>query len=181
MATDNQFMDGLIEILKIILPAGAVFAAAYLLVQKFLNNEQKRREHELKKTGQAAITPLKIQAYERVVIFLERIHPNSIVVRVNKHGMSAHQLHQELIKTIKSEYEHNLSQQIYVSHNAWELVKTAKEEVIKLVNISATKVPHDNGSNDLAMMILNITANIDKKMPSEIALDYVKKEVAQIF
>jgi len=181
MATDNQFMNAVVEILKIILPAGAVFAAAYLLVQKFLGNEQKRREFELKKNAQSSLTPLKIQAYERIVIFLERIHPNSIVVRVNKHGMTALQLHQELIKTIKSEYEHNLSQQIYVSYAAWELLKTAKEEVIKLVNISATKVPHENSSNDLALMILNITANLDKKMPSEIALEFIKKEVAQIF
>jgi len=113
-------MEGLIEILKIILPAGAwFFAAAYLLVQKFLNNEQKRRDFELKKSVQASITPLKIQAYERIVIFLERIHPNTMVVRVNKHGMTSQQLHQELIKAIKSEYEHNLSQQIYVSHNSW--------------------------------------------------------------
>lgn len=181
MATDNHFMDGLIEILKIILPAGAVFAAAFFLVQKFLSNDQKRRDHELKKSSQAAITPLKIQAYERLVIFLERVHPNSLVVRINKHGMNAHQLHQELIKAVKSEYEHNLSQQIYVSYNSWELVKTAKEEVIKLVNISATKVPHDNTSNDLAMMILNITANLEKKMPSEIALEYIKKEISQTF
>lgn len=174
-------MDGLVEILKIILPAGAVFAAAYLLVQKFLNNEQKRRDHELKKASLASITPLKIQAYERIVIFLERIHPNTLVVRVNKHGATAHQLHLELIKAIKSEYEHNLSQQIYLSHNAWELVKTSKEEIIKLVNISATKVPHDNSSNDLAMMVLNITSNLDKRMPNEVALEYIKKEIAQIF
>jgi len=174
-------MDALIEILKIILPAGAVFAAAYLLVNKFLANDQKRREHELKKGNLATITPLKIQAYERLVIFLERIHPNSMVVRVNKHGMTSHQLHVELIKTIKSEYEHNLSQQIYVGSGSWELVKTSKEEIIKLINVSATKVPYENSSNDLAMMILNITSNLDKKMPNEIALEYIKKEIAQIF
>jgi 16S rRNA C1402 (ribose-2'-O) methylase RsmI len=174
-------MEGLIEILKIILPAAAVFAAAFFTVHRFLDNEQKRRDHELKKNAQSSITPIKIQAYERIVIFLERIHPNTLVVRVNKHGMTAQQLHVELVKTIKSEYEHNLSQQIYVSHNAWELVKTAKEEIIKLINISATKVAHDNSSNEMAMMVLNITANIDKKMPNEVALDYVKKEVSQIF
>ncbi len=174
-------MEGIIEIFKIILPAAAVFVAAFLIIQRFLENDQKRREHELKRNTQATITPLKIQAYERVVIFLERIHPNSLVVRVNKHGMSAHQLHLELIKTIKSEYEHNLSQQIYVSYNAWELVKTAKEEIIKLVNISATKVPHENLSNDLALMILNIVSNLEKKLPNEVALEYVKKEVNHIF
>jgi hypothetical protein len=146
-----------------------------------LDNDQKRRDHELKKSAHALSTPLKIQAYERIVIFLERMHPNTLVVRINKHGMSAQQLHIELVKTIKSEYEHNLSQQIYLSHNAWELVKTSKEEIIKLINISATKVPQDNSSNDLAMMVLNITASLEKKLPNEVALDYIKKEVSQIF
>ena len=67
-------MTAFIDLLKIIIPAGAVFAAAYFLVKRFLDNEQKRREHELKKSISASITPLKIQAYERIVIFLERIN-----------------------------------------------------------------------------------------------------------
>jgi len=174
-------MEALIEILKIILPAIAVFFAAYLTVQRFLDNDQKRREHELKKSNQTAITPLRLQAYERMVIFLERIHPNSMIVRVNKHGFTAHQLHMELIKTVKTEYEHNLAQQIYVSYNSWELVKTAKEEITKLINVSATKVAHDAPGNELAMMILNIASNLEKKLPNEVALEYVKKEVSKIF
>ncbi|MBS1636774.1 MAG: hypothetical protein JST26_12735 [Bacteroidetes bacterium] len=174
-------MNAVVEILKIILPAGAVFAATFFLVQRFLDNDQKRREFELKKASQSAITPLKIQAYERIVIFLERIHPNSLVIRVNKHGMTAQQLQRELVTAIKTEYEHNLSQQIYVSYGAWELVKTAKEEVIKLVNISSSKVPHDAPGSDLAVMILNITSGVEKKLPNEIALEFVKKEIAQTF
>jgi hypothetical protein len=174
-------MDVFFEILKVFLPAVAVFAAAYLIVKGFLDNDQKRRELEIKKNHQGTMTPLKLQAYERIVIFLERINPNVLVVRVNKNGMSAHQLHMELIKTVKSEYEHNISQQIYVSYNAWELVKTTKEEIIKLVNISSTKVPHDSPSNDLAMMVLNITSNLNKKLPNDVALEYIKKEVNQLF
>ncbi len=172
-------MDAFIEILKIILPAAAVFAAAYLIVKRFLDNDQKQRELDMKKSNQNLITPLKIQAYERVIIFLERIHPNTLVVRTNKNGYSAQQLQLELIKAIKSEYEHNLSQQIYLSPAAWEMVKNAKEEIMKLINISATKVAHDRSSNDLAMMILNITANLDKKLPSDMAIDFVKKEIAR--
>jgi len=174
-------MEPIIDLLKIILPAAAVFLAAFFLVQRFLKNDQSRRDHELKKASLSLTTPQKIQAYERIVIYLERINPNNLVVRVNKHGMNSRQLHQELVSTIKAEYEHNISQQIFVSHNTWELVKTSKEEIIKLINISATKVPHDAASNELAMMILNIVANIDKKMPNEIALEYAKKEIAKIF
>ena len=174
-------MNAFVEILKIMIPAGAVFAAAYFLVKRFLDNDQKRREHELKKSALGTITPLKIQAYERIVIFIERINPNNLVIRVNKNGMSSRQLHLELVSAIKTEYEHNLSQQIYVSAGAWELVKTAKEEIIQLVNISSSKVAHDSNSSELAMMILNITANLGKKLPNDVAIDYIKKEIAQIF
>lgn len=174
-------MEYFIDLLKILLPAGLVFAATYLIIKRFLDNEQKRREHEIKKNNQAALAPLRLQAYERVIIFLERMNPNSLVVRVNKKGMTAHQLHLELIKTVKSEYEHNLSQQIYMSSASWELVKNAKEEMLKLINISSTKVAHDMPGNDLAMMILEITSNLGKKLPGEIAIDYIKKEVNQIF
>jgi hypothetical protein len=174
-------MEYFIEILKIILPAGVVFAAAYLIVQRFLDNDQKRRDHEIKKNNQASLTPLRLQAYERIIIFLERVNPSSLVVRTNKNGMTSQQFHLELIKTVKSEYEHNLSQQIYMSAGAWELVKTTKEEIIKLVNISSTKVAYDAPSSELAMMIINITSNLGKKLPNDIALDYIKKEVNQFF
>lgn len=174
-------MNSFIELLKIIIPAGAVFAAAYFLVKRFLDNEQKRREHELRKASQSNMTPLKLQAYERVVIFLERINPNSLVIRVNKNGMSARQLQMELVTAVKSEFEHNLSQQIYMSSGAWEMIKNAKEEITKLINVSSSKVAADAPSNELAMMILNISANLDRKLPSELAIEYVKREITQTF
>lgn len=174
-------MDVFLEILKLILPAGIVFLTTFFTIKNFLENDQKKSEFELRKNNQATITPLKLQAYERIVIFLERINPNMLVVRVNKHGMTAHQLHLELVKAIKSEYEHNLSQQIYMSYGAWELVKNSKEEIIKLVNISATKVPHESPGNDLAMTILNVVANLNKKLPNDIAIEFIKKEISQNF
>lgn len=174
-------MESFIELLKIIIPALAVFAAAYFLVKRFLDNDQRRREYELKKTSLATITPLRITAYERIVIFLERINPNSLVIRINKNGMNTRQFHHELIVAVKTEYEHNLSQQIYISAGAWELVKTAKEEIIRTINISSSKVSSEAPSNDLAMMILNATANLDSKLPTDIAISYIKKEISQTF
>jgi hypothetical protein len=176
-------MEAFLEILKIVLPAVMVFVATYIVMKTMLENDQKKREHELRKNkeSQTATTlPLKIQAYERLVIYLERINPNTLVVRTNKNGMSAHQLQLELIRTIKTEYEHNLSQQIYVSSGSWELVKTAREELIKLINISATKVHQDAPSNELAMMILNIAANLERKLPNEVALEFIKQEASKI-
>jgi outer membrane protein assembly factor BamD len=87
----------------------------------------------------------------------------------------------ERFKIVKTEFEHNLSQQIYLSNDAWELVKTAKEEIIKTINISSSKVSADAPSNELAMMILNITANLNAKLPTELAINFIKREIAQTF
>ena len=173
-------MDAILELLKILIPAGAVFAATYFIVKTFLTNEQKRRDYELRKSQMSTTTPIRLQAYERIIIFLERIEPNNLVLRTNKAGMTVPLLHAELIKTVKTEYEHNISQQIYVSANAWHLVKTAKEETIKLINISVTKVPDNGKGQELAQVILHIASSVEKT-PTQIANEFLKKEVAQHF
>ncbi|HWY36493.1 MAG TPA: hypothetical protein VNX68_17745 [Nitrosopumilaceae archaeon] len=173
-------MQELLEILKILIPAGAVFAATYFIVKSFLDNDNKKRELEFRKSSLAIVTPIRLQAYERIIIFLERLHPNNLVLRITKVGMTSQQLHAELIKTVKNEYEHNISQQIYVSVGAWELVKTAKEETIKVINISSTKVPELAKGQDLAAIILQLSSSIDK-MPSQVALEYLKREIGQSF
>jgi hypothetical protein len=173
-------MDQVWDILKILIPAAAVFAATYFIVRSFLNSENKKREYELRKSQMSLTTPIRLQAYERIIIFLERIEPTNLVLRVNKAGINTAQLHSDLIKTIKGEYEHNISQQIYVSAGAWQLVKTAKEETMKLINISVTKIPENAKGQDLAQIILQIASGVEKT-PTQIATEFLKREVAQYF
>ncbi|MBS1647645.1 MAG: hypothetical protein JST67_09925 [Bacteroidetes bacterium] len=173
-------MDILLEILKLLIPSGAVFAATYFIIKKFSDSEQKRRDYELRKAMLSMTTPIRLQAYERIIIFLERIEPTTLVLRTNKAGMNAPMLYTELIKAVKTEYEHNISQQIYVSANAWHLVKTAKEETLKLINISISKVPDNAKAQDLAQIILQIASGVEKT-PTQISIDFLKKEVAQHF
>lgn len=173
-------MNWIIDIILVLIAAGAVFATAYFTIKSFLENEDKKRLMDLRQANQSLVTPIRLQAYERVVLFLERITPHSLVMRTHKTGMSASIMQQELIKTIRSEYEHNLSQQIYMSSNAWQMVVTAKEEIIKLVNIAATKTPETANGIELAQMVLNISSQISK-MPTHVAIDYIKKEINQNF
>ncbi|HPQ08515.1 MAG TPA: hypothetical protein PK995_04745 [Bacteroidia bacterium] len=172
-------MNPWIQLLQIVLPSLLTAGVIFFIVRDFFKSEEKRKEAELKKQIASQITPMKIQAYERMVIFLERLNPNSLVLRVNKHNMTNKQLHHALIQSIKQEYEHNLSQQLFISNGAWELIKTAKEETIKLINIAYSKVQPDNSSNELSLTIINIASSIDKKLPHEIALEYLKKEASQ--
>jgi hypothetical protein len=173
-------MDWLLEIVKIIIPAAIVFVTAFYLVKFFLDNESKKRAMEYKANSQNLVTPLRLQAYERIILLLERISPHSLVTRLSRPGITASSMQSELIKTIKAEFEHNLAQQIYISSPAWGLVRNAKEEIIKLVNISASQLDSRASGTDLSQKIIELTGQV-QKLPTQVAIDYIKKEISQIF
>ncbi len=173
-------MEDFLEILKYILPSGAVFATAYFLIRAMLENENRKKMLEMKMNNQVTSIPVRLQAYERVILLLERLSPGSLVLRVTQPGMSAFELQTALIQNIRDEFEHNLAQQIYLSSTAWELTKNAKEETIKLVNIAASKLNESATSIDLGSVIFELSASKDKLPVSE-AIEYIKKEVRQLF
>ena len=168
------------DMLKYVLPLVVVFAFIYFILNNYLEENFKLRSLDLKLQNQDAITPVRMQAYERVVVYLERISPSSLIMRIHKTGMSSRLLHTEMIKSIRSEYDHNIAQQIYMSNASWELVKSAKEEMIKLINTSAHKVNENADGVELCKVLLDVTMNVEK-LPTQIALEYVKKEIRQSF
>ncbi|HET6226900.1 MAG TPA: hypothetical protein VFF27_11515 [Bacteroidia bacterium] len=172
-------MDETFEIVKIILPAGIVFLTTYYLVKNFLDHESKKRVLDVKMANQAVLTPIRLQAYERVILFLERINPNGMVMRLNKTGSAAN-FQGELLKTIRSEFEHNLSQQIYMSNKSWEAVVKAKEETIKLINIAATKVSADASAMDFAQAVIGVSSQLSE-LPTKPSIEVIKKEIAKEF
>ncbi|MDR1725736.1 MAG: hypothetical protein LBR28_05030 [Bacteroidales bacterium] len=139
----------------IIISIGGVFVmgiAGYYflkLTRKFINNENRITLLELKKAKQTEISkviiPVKLQAYERLMMFLERIKPENLVMRLYQYGMETPLLKDVMLKNIRDEFEYNLSQQLYVSEQSWILVIKAKEETIALINSVAS-------SNDLKTM-----------------------------
>jgi|SRR4051812_27863721 len=172
-------MDDAFEIVKIILPAGIVFLTTYYLVKNFLDHDSKKRVVDVKLANQAVLTPIRLQAYERVILFLERINPNGMVMRLNKTGSAAN-FQGELLKTIRSEFEHNLSQQIYMSTKSWEALVKAKEETIKLINIAAGKVNADATAMELAQAVLSVASQLTE-LPTKPSIELIKKEIAKEF
>ena len=149
------------------------------ILQKFIDREHNKSMIELRANNQKITLPMKLQAYERLSLFIERISLNNLVMRVHKQGMSARLFQSELLKTIRAEYEHNLAQQIYVSNTVWDAVKTSKEETIKAINIASSKVRDDSSGLDLCNVILELITKIEK-LPTDITLDIIKSEVRQI-
>ena len=173
-------MELLADILKITLPALAVFFTAWILLRNMTKNDQDRRRQEIVMQGTRSVTPIKLQAYERIVLFLERISLESLLLRVSTSGMNAGQLQSALLSAIRSEFEHNLSQQIYMSPQAWEVVRNARSSVIRLINSEAEKMKDSDPSIELSRQLLARVMELEKE-PTRVAIDFIKAEVARMF
>lgn len=173
-------MEDILDIFKYVLPSVITFLASFFITKRFLDNEYSRKMMDLRMQNQKTITPMRLQAYERMVLFLERISLASLVQRTHKQGMSARLLQAELVKAIRAEFDHNLTQQVYITNKAWDSVKAAKEETIKAINIASTRVNDDATGMDLVNVLFDLITKVER-LPTDIAIDILKMEARQIF
>ena len=173
-------METFLEILKFTLPSLIVFATAYVMIRNITENNNKKNKHELSLNTQKQILPIRLQAYERVIMFLERISPDSLLLREMNPAMTSVQFQATLLKSIRTEYEHNLSQQIYISTDAWKIMKGAKENVIKLINTIAAKVEPAKPAIELSRNILELMVKAQVS-PTSAAIEFIKNEIRQNF
>ena len=169
-------MDIFLEILKYILPALIVLLATYVVLGKQLANEADRRNFELRKLNINQITPVRLRAYERLTLLLERTKPEAMLLRLNLSNLSNFDLQTQLLRSIRDEFDHNMGQQIYISPEAWVLVMNARESLMRLVNGSAVQVQPSESAMQLAQSLIQTYASTDVT-PTDIALDFLKKEV----
>ena len=172
-------MEAFADILKITIPALIVFLTAYFLMRNMIRNDQDKRRQELLLQNSRTVTPIKLQAYERIVLFLERISLESLLLRVSTADMTAAQLHSALLSTIRSEFEHNLSQQIYMSQQAWEVARNARSNMIKIINSEAEKMPSDSPGMALSKQLLERIMELDKE-PTRAAIEFIKAEAGRL-
>ena len=173
-------MEVLLEILKYTLPSIILFLLAWYFLRTWSRQEEQRRKYELTLHMKDEILPVRLQAYERIILLLERIAPESILMRVKRQGMTASQLQAELQNSIRHEFEHNLSQQTYVSNDAWKMVLMAKNHIVKIINDSAGELKEGASGASLGKLILEKVMEL-KSPPSQVAIDFLKKEVNDLF
>ncbi|MFZ6009017.1 MAG: hypothetical protein ACOYXT_01620 [Bacteroidota bacterium] len=173
-------MDAFIELIKILVPASVVLYGAYLLMRSFIHKEIELKKLEVRGRSIETVLPNRLQAYERMTLFLERMAPQNLLVRLNTSSMPAKEFHQLLLAEVRSEYNHNVSQQVYMSEEVWELIKNAKEELIVTINDSAGEMTTESTSLDLAKKIFEKSVNksID---PLAHALSELKREIQRTF
>ena len=161
-----------------LLPAIVVGLVAYFFFKGHISNEEGRRRYLIQKEAQKSLLPVRLQAYERLTLFLERIDPNKLLLRVKPYSDDLQKYEALLIENIDNEYEHNLSQQIYVSPECWNLVTAAKNATIQVIRQSSMNEKVDDSDKIRAFLLNHF---MDEVTPSHKALMYVKKEVGELF
>ena len=170
----------LLEILKYILPALVVLIATILITAKFLKRESEKQRLEIYEQNSKSTIQMRLQAYERLTIFLERMHPTSMISRFYTQGSTAQDLQLTMVQNIRSEFEHNLSQQVYISHQLWQTIIVTKEQIISMINQVGSGLPMGAPSTHFIKDLTEFVLISETELPSADALKALNKEAKEL-
>lgn len=173
-------MDTLLEIIKITLPSLVVFGTVYVLMKYFFEEQQKIRHFKNQEKRQKQALPVQLTAYERLSLFCERISIPSMILRVKTPEMQAKVLRLGLMMAIQKEYEHNITQQVYVSDNLWKIIQFAKDDAINVVNAVSEQVDPNASGDELAKALFKYLGEREMH-PTDKALQAIKTEASLLF
>ena len=168
----------IIDLFLFAIPSLITGLIAYHFFKEHTKNEDGRRRYLLHKDMQVNAMPLRLQAYERMAIFLERITPSKLLIRVTPTSSNKESYESLLIANIEQEFEHNMSQQIYISDECWNIITAAKNATIQLIR-KASLLEKTDTANKLREVVL--TEMMEKRAPSDAALSYIKQEVSEMW
>ena len=174
------FYPYLLDILKYTVSGLGVVWIAFYLIKPYLERGERLQLLEFKKAVSNQTMPLRLQAYERAVLFIERINPANLLIRLNGPAYNAHELYKLIVEDIRNEYQHNITQQIYVSSRAWAVVKRVKEDTLGIVNSAVKSLPDTASGLELSKIILGRLSQLEDN-PYEIGSDLLRKDLEDLF
>lgn len=173
-------MDFVLELLKITIPALIVFLTVFYLMRTYIKGQISLKHIEIqgelqKKESQSF--PLRLQAYERIILMCERLSMEQMLLRLRTKGMSVPDLRTVLILAVNQEFDHNIAQQLYVSVTLWQIVKTSKDQLIELIALTA----NEPESMDAMTYSNNLLKHISENNPADTAKKAAIKEAQSLF
>lgn len=174
------------EVVFYTLPSAVMLLGVFFVVNRFLQEESNRLNIMLRqsiaKENQKISLPIRYQAYERLTLLLERMHPQQIIARNTPDNLSAKDYIHILVVDINSEFQYNLTQQIYVSADIWQLIIQVRQQMQIMFYEIADALPKDASAEDFVTAILKYVEDTPSdKLPVHVGLKYLKNEVAQIY
>lgn len=172
------------QVLMYTIPALVVLISVWIVMNKIFKDEEQKRLWELKKASQKEISPTRLRAYERLALVLERTQPEALVMGLSERleaageslaSLSIMKMQQELLRTVRLEFDHNLSQQVYVSDETWAKIIGARDEMAAFISTMAIQMPKESTSMDYAKVLMTAYRQ-NGETPHQIALEALKDE-----
>ena len=169
----------LFDILKYAIAGIIVVCAAFYLVKPYIDKAERLQLLELKRAALTQTLPLRLQAYERIVLLVERINPANMLIRLNATSLTASDLHSLVLAEIRNEYQHNISQQIYVSPAAWAVVKRVKDDTMGIITNAVKGLPDEASGLELSRVVLTHISKLEEN-PYDIATGLIAADMDSI-
>lgn len=170
----------MIDILKFTIPSLVVLLSVWIVMRYLLRSEEERRQWEMKKNTEKEVTPIRLRAYERLALLLERTEPEQLLSDLNLTQMTKAELEQRLLLNVRREWEHNMSQQIYVGDDVWAKVMKARDEIASFIHTMALQMPAESTTLDYAKVLMS-AYRLNGTTPHQIAMEALKDEVRQMW
>ncbi|MFD0931306.1 hypothetical protein ACFQ0R_01715 [Psychroflexus salinarum] len=174
MVSFSEFLNYLAYLLPALIAGGI----GYYFFKTYVDHQKEIQYLELRKENRSEVLPIRLQAFERLVLFLERISPGQLLARVKPVGDNKYDYENLLIASIEQEFEHNLVQQVYVSQKCWDAVKASKNSTISLIRRTSMS---DKITNAQKLREVILTDLLEKSSPSDTGIAYVKTEIKKLF
>lgn len=172
--------NDVLDILKYTLPAIIVLISSYMIINTYLVKEVEKKQLAIFKENVHITIQMRMQAYERLTIFLERMRTPALISRYYNQNMTVQDLQIAIVQGIRSEFEHNYSQQIYVSPQVWNTVKTAMEQEITMLNRIGSTFELGAPSSAYVKRVTDFTMNSETTLPIDIALEVINTEAKKL-
>lgn len=156
-----------------------LLVAAFIVYLSFQQNKMDKKESE-NQSGEAVTRSLRLQAYERLTLLVDRIALPNLISRVNQNGVSSRDMQLLLVRSIREEYDYNISQQIYVTPDAWNAVKNLKEQNMLVVNQLASALPPHATGLDLNKLLLEYLMTDKKGQLHEVVSEVLSYEAKKL-
>jgi hypothetical protein len=173
-------MEIISDLIKILLPASLVLLGIYLTIESVLKKQFEKNVLEIRAKNTEIILPVRLQAYERMALFLERISPHNLIIRINQPNMTAGEMQSIMLHEIREELNHNLSQQIYMTEVVWTLIRNATEDITSTINTCAQQIETDKPSIELARKIFEVQMNKEGDLIQK-AMSELKSEISLFY
>lgn len=169
-----------VDVLKFVLAGTLIVYIAWQMIKSEIEKISQSKLLDLKKASLETTLPLRLQAYERLALFIERINPSNMLVRIHVAGTTVREIQQFLISEIRTEHQHNITQQLYVSTQAWAVMNRIKEDTISMVNNTAAGLSPEASSLELSKVILTHLSGLEEN-PYDAGLMLLKHDMQHFF